>query len=295
MTRRLLSLLLCVAFLFSLSAQAFADDDDWDDDDDDYYDDYYYDDDDSYDVDEYYENINEVMERMDSINRQCSGGLQMEANAVYRLVEMFAIIAGRLSQSSETTDNIRDILDEWDRKNDAAGSATEQIINGSYRCFDLLALIAWEMDKDDEFSDSISEYSDNFAIGNNTSRTADELMTNAFYSCDDLLYIIALENTTSDAKTDNINESYNGMHNTDRGLNSEVSRQLNAANYMLVFLLHICQELDHTSSRDWANKGRETYDEAKSFCEGIPDFNERIASKLYFCVDMAGTIACELA
>ena len=291
MPRRFLSLLLSVLFLFSFSAQAFADDDDWDDDDDFYY----YEDADSYDADEYYDMINDVMERMDSVNQKCSGGLQMQSNGMYRLVEMFAIIAGRISESSETTDSIRDILDEWDRKNDKARSATEQIINGSYRCFDLLSLIAWEMDKNDEFADSISEYTDNFAIGNNTSQTAEQLLTNGFYSCDDLLYIIAQENSTSDTKSDNVNDSYNSMHSTDRTLNSEVSRQLNAVNYMLVFLLHICQELDHTSSRNWANKGRETYDEAKSFCEGVSDINERIASKLYFCVDMAGTIACELA
>ena len=115
MTRRLLSLFLCVLFVFGFSAQAFADFD-WTD----YNDDYYYevDDDDfdegwyelenGYDAEDYCEMVNDVLSSMESVNQNCTGGMQMQANGVYRLVEMLALIAGRVSQSDDTTEEIKD-------------------------------------------------------------------------------------------------------------------------------------------------------------------------------------------
>ena len=289
MNRKLLSLFLCVLFAFSFSAQAFADSV-WDDDDD-----YYYDaDDDGFDADDYYERIDDILTSMDSVNQNCTGGLQMQSNGVYRLVEMLALIAGQLSQSDDTTDDIKDILDEWDRKNNQAGSATEQVINGAYRCFDLLALIAWEMDKDDSYAADISKASDDFAIGNNTSRTADELLSSAFYSCANLLYIIALENSSSSSRSDQVDSTLDFMYDTDRTLNSEVSRQLNGVNCMFAFLYHICQELDHSDSRDYTDNARELYNQSSEFSKGLTNIDERIAYMLQRCVEMASIFACEL-
>lgn len=298
MNRRLLSLFLCVLLVFSFSARAFADYG-WDDDDYDVYDDDFDEDwyelENSYDAEEYYEMIGDILSSMGSVNQTCTGGTQMQANGIYRLVEMLALIAARVSQSDDTTDEIKDILDEWDRKNDVAGTATEQVINGAYRCFDLLSLIAWEMDEDENYSADISKASDDFAIGNNTSLNADQLLASALYSDADLLNIIALENSTSSSRSYKVNDTLEFMYNTDRGLNSEISRQLNAANCMFAFLNHICQELDKTDSRDWTNTARDLYNENSEFSKGLTNIDERIAYMLQSCVEMASIFAYELA